>query len=100
MPHRNILTISPQTFAWYEDSNGTVVVENFYNKRKVFLDDKKLSTLWKIIIENSDYKKIEESFCYYWSRKDFKRTLTLLKRAGIIKIHFFREGSNGEAKSE
>ncbi|MEO0294296.1 MAG: hypothetical protein ABIN61_08785 [candidate division WOR-3 bacterium] len=99
MSNRNILTISPLALTWYEDNEGVVIVENYYNKRKVFLDEQELSTLWKIIIENSDYQKIEENFCSLWSREDFKRCLNLLKRAGIIKINFTKEGSNEGAKS-
>jgi hypothetical protein len=36
MSYRDILSISPITLNWYEDGTGVVVVENFYNKRKVF----------------------------------------------------------------
>jgi len=88
MSYRDILSISPITLNWYEDGRGVVVVENFYNKRKVFLEEDHLSKLWKIIIEDSDYKRVEKKF-FELGREDFKECLSLLKRAGIIKVYYY-----------
>jgi len=88
MSNRNILSISPITHNWYEDEKGVVVVENFFNKRRIFLEEDQLSKLWKIIIEDSNYKTVERKF-FELGRENFKECLSLLKRAGIIKVYYY-----------
>lgn len=95
MPNRNILTISPHVLAWYEDEGGKVIVENFYNKREVIFYEEKISTLWKILIEESDYEKIKEKFCTSWNEKELRYCIRQLKRAGVIKIYYTKDDSNG-----
>lgn len=87
MPNRNFLTISPLVYLWFEDEKG-IVVENFFTGREVFLEEKELSDLWKIIMENSDYKTIKTKFGNYYNENDLPYFLKILKRAGLIKIYY------------
>ncbi len=96
MPNRDFLTISPLIYLWFEDEKGVIVVENFFTGRRVYLEEKELSDLWKIITENSDYKKVKEKFCNYYDEGDLLYYLKILKRIGLIKIYYNRKRVNNE----
>ncbi len=87
MSYRDILTITPLSLLWYRDNEGDIIVQHFYTKRKIVLEEERNRLFWSLISEYSDMDIISEEFLKSFTEEDLENTIKLFYKLGIIKIY-------------